>query len=117
MGITETQTPPERCPICQMDEEARHQDGDKLEGVTYGCGLSWWRGRFDRECSNAFDAALRCGATLEPTPLEQARAALVDAAKEWQWQAQPEDDRDHPEAVLYRAVDAYLAALPLEPAP
>lgn len=70
--------------------------------------------KFDPTTPNGRLMIAVCGevlATLRPTAIETARDALVDAAVEWQYQAQPEDDHDHPEAVLYRAVDAYLAAL------
>lgn len=86
MSETTTPTPPECCPIC----------GDRIKEtgeafVTYVCGATWatYRTMANRDhpwhypCRHAFTAALRCHATLEPTPREQARDALVEAAVKW----------------------------------
>ena len=75
-------TPPERCPVCGAD--AYHQR--PVSGVMHEVFVcqseyalapinAWVYG-----CPHAMTAALRTGATLHPTALEQARAALVDAA-------------------------------------
>jgi len=72
-------------------------------------------------------AALRVGATLEPTPLELARQALVDAAAEWRnavYEVANSDsaslenahfERHRAADNLLHKVTAYLALL--EPAP
>lgn len=114
MSNEQAQTPPERCPICQsaiLDRVARVV----TTATSYDCGLvlreyndpsklSEWLGH----CRHATAAALRTGATLAPTPLEQARTALVDAAVE----AVEKERMNHG---LYDAVAAYRALL--EPRP
>lgn len=106
-----TQTPPERCPVCGDADQLNYQN-DRVHYRTFGCGAeyhvgaapgkNWYRG-----CGWAMTAALRCGATLHPTPLEQARAALVDAAVDF---GTPSAHRvqDRYDA-LFAAVAAYRA--------
>lgn len=86
---TATQTPPEKCPICGMAEDWRDTDEGRVTRVTYMCGAKWAQYNAHRvplsppewvsDCSHAMTAALRVGATLEPTPLELARDALLAA--------------------------------------
>ena len=83
------QTPPETCPVCGADVLTQGLDQEGAVYVRdYACRATWATYRtaanpnhpWHSPCSHAMTAALRCGATLEPTPLETARAALVDAA-------------------------------------
>lgn len=78
---TDTQTPPERCPVCGAgiapDKWTRYYGHTLHE---YICRAEWLdTGEWIGACRHAMTAALRCHATLEPTPLEAARQALVDA--------------------------------------
>ena len=81
MSNEQAQTPPEKCPVCGAGPK-RSFPSD--EHRSYKCGAVWLADERPRywyiDCPHAMTAALRCHATLEPTPLETARAALVDAA-------------------------------------
>lgn len=86
MSEKTTNTPPERCPVCDMIYDWKDTDDKgQLERVTYNCGARWQvytngaQGWTD-ECPHAMTAALRCGATLHPTALETARDELVGSA-------------------------------------
>ena len=83
------QTPPETCPVCGADVLTQGLDQEGAVYVRdYACRATWATYRtaanpnhpWHSPCSHAMTAALRCGATLEPTPLETARAALVELA-------------------------------------
>lgn len=116
---TETTTPPERCPVCGASEDWRDTDDGRVNRVTYMCGAKWAQYNASRvplsppewvsDCCHAMTAALRCGATLEPTPLEQARAALVDAAVAW-WKTLTDEYSfwPGPQADLVTACHRYL---------
>ena len=77
---------PEQCPVCGA---AGHKS--KAQPIShFDCGAYWYWSKHDplcaeigpwwKPCPHAMTAAVRCGATLEPTPLELARQALVDAS-------------------------------------
>lgn len=76
-------TPPTTCPICESGINEQSVTPTS-HAVSYVCGLvcreytdatiqTEWRGT----CINATQAALRCGATLRPTPLEKARQDAI----------------------------------------
>lgn len=121
MATTETTTPPERCPVCGWVEDYRKTDESRVTDVYYNCGAHWVRythGKSDwvDHCPHAMTAALRCGATLEPTPLETARQALVDAAVVWATSVITDETTEpDPDMQLYKAATAYRALL--EPKP
>lgn len=79
--------PPDTCPICGAEEDRRDtRDDGQAERVWYICGACWavWRSAAPKaewisDCGYAMHAALRCHATLHPTALETARAAVVEA--------------------------------------
>ena len=124
---TVTQTPPERCPVCGWEEEGRNTDEGRVTNVFYMCGAMWvsyshGATEWLQPCVHAMTAALRVGATLQPTPLEQARQALVDAALRFDAEYQKfsssiyaEDWPDAAEAEFHSTARAYLALL--EPTP
>ena len=85
------QTPPEKCPVCGAKNLGwRKVSAQDWRVFRYQCGANYAPpGTIDvgadwyKPCPHAMTAAVRCGATLEPTPLELARTALVDAAVKW----------------------------------
>lgn len=71
------QTPPEKCPVCGAGPNGKGFENSQR--IIFDCWAVFDNG-WIKPCPHAFTAALRCGATLHPTPLELARQALADAA-------------------------------------
>ena len=70
--------PPERCPICGETAHQVFSDRKGPWGRRFACGADWLEtGKWYAPCKYAMDAALRCGATLEPTPREVAREKVL----------------------------------------
>lgn len=75
--MSEKMRPPKTCPVCKAVWNIQ-----SAGRTVYECGAVyiWARNFWDYQCPYAMTAALRVGATLNPTPRELAEKALVAEA-------------------------------------
>lgn len=106
-----TVTPPECCPVCGAKRVSELLHTPRLLGYGYSCGIDWLidGAKWDGNCEHSTAAALRTGATLHPTALETARAAVIEAAKLWAQSVAGDDLPVDPDVTLFNAVSAIVA--------
>lgn len=93
--------------MCGTTNHEQYSDHDGPFGYNFVCGAYWttMAGGWEFSCQHAMTACLRVGATLTPSPAEQARERLVAMAAEWKVARQSGVNLANAENRLAGAVD------------